>query len=773
MKRIILSILTIFVLSCFQFAHAAENLDFFMVTMDNYLTPDDYNITFLANNSGTEEITDFTVEWSINGGATNSYTFTGLQRSPSNSLYEYQIPTPLNIDSQNSYDIALWVSNINGVAISPQSGNQITHSIYGLSQTTEKKVLIEKLSATWCPNCPNATVVLEDLAAEYPENVIPAVVHKSSSDLSMPYSSDFENDLSVGYQPKGLLDRQEYPALTYVNSQSDIDFNSGVWESHLLRRLAYNKPVQLAANTTFDSSTRELTVDIDATFLAPLTGDYRFNAFIIENGIVSNQSGGGSNYVHDYIVRDMLGGVLGTDNSIAGTINDGSQFSHQYTYTVPSSYDADNMEVIVMVLKSGSTLLDKDILNSLEVGFNASAALDLETVSVVSCPGLPAAPGIDIFGNPVICPFESVLLGCPTSLPAGYSYQWQVNGADIAGATNSTFSADVAGDYSVYLTDGSGCNTENSTNIPITSGAPPSFNTSIDVNNLTVDFSAFVQGGIQGEQIYWAFGTGDSSFVFSPTYTFPSAGTYVVCVDVYNDCGSGGAICLLVEVGQSAKFSGKVYLEGPYDNNGTMDDALNQLVPTNHPYTGGNYNYAGAEFVTSVQSDVIDWILIEARTGSIGTSSPQTTLVERRAALLLADGTIADVNGTPGVGFNQLVFGESYYIVIRHRNHLDVISSTSIVADANMNYDFTTADTQAAGINQMKQMGDGSFALFAGDYNGDGTIQNTDADLWRLAPAINQTYSDTDGNLDRVVQNTDFDLWKLTGAKIGNVEIQF
>ncbi len=222
-----------------------------------------------------------------------------------------------------------------------------------------------------------------------------------------------------------------------------------------------------------------------------------------------------------------------------------------------------------------------------------------------------------------------------------------------------------------------------------------------------------------------------------------------------------------------AEVSLKVYLEGPYLNNGTMDARLGSLIPLNQPYNDAPYNYTGTETLTSVPPSMIDWVLVEARTGTPSLSgSRNTTTVETQAAILLASGAIVGTDGTP-LKFQNFTEGDDYYFCVRHRNHLDVLSATSITGAATMAFDFTTNSSKALGTAQLQTMADGKAAMFAGEYNVDGSIQNTDKDTWRVAPAILNDYNYNDGNLDGAVQVTDYDTWYPNRAKIGIAEINF
>ena len=69
---------------------------------------------------------------------------------------------------------------------------------------------------------------------------------------------------------------------------------------------------------------------------------------------------------------------------------------------------------------------------------------------------------------------------------------------------------------------------------------------------------------------------------------------------------------------------------------------------------------------------------------------------------LKSDGTIVDTDGTSPVQFTGLSAG-NYYIVIRHRNHLAIMSASAIpLSSSSALYDFTTAQSQAYTLEQIQ-----------------------------------------------------------------------
>ena len=215
-------------------------------------------------------------------------------------------------------------------------------------------------------------------------------------------------------------------------------------------------------------------------------------------------------------------------------------------------------------------------------------------------------------------------------------------------------------------------------------------------------------------------------------------------------------------------LSARILLEGAYDTNGMMRTDLTDLIPTVQPYNAAPWFYSGNESLSTIPNEMVDWVLVEARTGTPNLNgNPGTNVVGIRAAVLLENGNVVGTDGTSAVRFTNLVEGEDYYFAIRHRNHLPALTATPITASSSMSYDFTTSTSMAFGPEQQKTTLDGKAVLYAGDANSDNVIQVTDYDQWSADPAVLNAYETTDFNLDGVIQVTDYDQWFVNKAKLG------
>jgi len=117
-----------------------------------------------------------------------------------------------------------------------------------------------------------------------------------------------------------------------------------------------------------------------------------------------------------------------------------------------------------------------------------------------------------------------------------------------------------------------------------------------------------------------------------------------------------------------------IFIEGAYDEvNDIMRTTIKDeaKIPYEQPFIGLPWSYPGTESVSMIPENVVDWILVELR------NNIDTSIVEdSRAGFLLKDGKIVDLDGTSPLHFK--VNGDTYYIVVKHRNHLSVMSASDV-----------------------------------------------------------------------------------------------
>ena len=233
------------------------------------------------------------------------------------------------------------------------------------------------------------------------------------------------------------------------------------------------------------------------------------------------------------------------------------------------------------------------------------------------------------------------------------------------------------------------------------------------------------------------------------------------CNGLDDDCdGMVDEDCVLVAV--------KAFLEGPYNPaTGLMRDGLRAmgLVPTTEPYGGLGYVHVGGGgattppvvLATSGPDAIVDWVVLELRD-----KNDNTSVLHSRSALLQADGDVVDMDGSSPVDFP--LGPDDYYIALRHRNHLAVMTQNSLnLSGSSTVIDLTDGSTATYGTS-AQQVVASVYVLWAGDVTFDGDIKYTGAGNDRdpilqaiggsLATNTVSGYLPSDLNMDGTVKYT-------------------
>lgn len=210
----------------------------------------------------------------------------------------------------------------------------------------------------------------------------------------------------------------------------------------------------------------------------------------------------------------------------------------------------------------------------------------------------------------------------------------------------------------------------------------------------------------------------------------------------------------------------RIMLQGSYvaaRNEMNTNIIENNLLPTAQPFNTLPWNYSGTEIISNINdlpNTVTDWILVELR------NTTDSTILEQKAGLLHNNGFISDTDAQlNGIRFSTAKPCESYFIAVKPRNHLAVLTANPIDPTYNL-YDFTTAQSQAAGSEQQI-LNNGIYTLYAGDTYADGVINYTDYNIYAANSGQTNTYSIADITMDSDVTNNDFLKYKPNAKHIG------
>ncbi|NBO69164.1 MAG: hypothetical protein EBU66_01155 [Bacteroidetes bacterium] len=253
------------------------------------------------------------------------------------------------------------------------------------AQGPAKRVLLEQFTGAWCGWCVDGSVVIENLLAQYPNQLIAVKVHQGDGMEIPKVMADTLRPFVNGY-PSGAVDRMLF------SGQTTVAISRNAWPFYVGQQMAMTADVGVdISNVNFDPTTRKITADVTATFVKSVSGDLRINLIIVEdkvtgtgaaydqkNFISGNPSFVGHpyyskpavipGYEHRSVVRAYAGGVWGVKGIIPGVAQTGTPYTAKFSYTLPASYKADNVTLIGSVHKYGTASTAKQVLNANEVG---------------------------------------------------------------------------------------------------------------------------------------------------------------------------------------------------------------------------------------------------------------------------------------------------------------------------------------------------------------------------------------------------------------------
>lgn len=242
-----------------------------------------------------------------------------------------------------------------------------------------------------------------------------------------------------------------------------------------------------------------------------------------------------------------------------------------------------------------------------------------------------------------------------------------------------------------------------------------------------------ITGGADATNFTVDNSTGVLSFRARPDYDAPTDtdknNVYEVTISVTDNGGLSNTKTFQVSVTNNTADDGskvqvRALLQGAYNSSTQyLSSRLHELgyLPKTQPYNNAPFNYQGSETLSDlVQSNTaqdacVDWVLIDVR-------SNNNTIVATRAAILQSDGDIVDAQtGASTLHFSALPAG-NYYISVRHRNHLGVMTASPVALSTTVTLvDFTQTTTAVYG-EQTRYIANKQALLWAGDINGSNTL---------------------------------------------------
>ncbi len=227
----------------------------------------------------------------------------------------------------------------------------------------EQKIVITKIGATWCPNCgTQAWDNFDELNQDFADKAVILSIHPSSSSkLHSPESRDFSNNLPGAFgQPLFYVHRTKF-------STGAILANAGTAVTE-----AQNVSPIVNAGVSATVKNNSLEVKAKVKFFQEGNGDYYLSLFIVEDGVIEDQSNRGSDANHKKILRSsLMGGTFG--QVIAnGTIDANTEFTFTDSKTIDEEWNTENLEIAAIIWKKVGDTYEFENANSVDASLSTS-----------------------------------------------------------------------------------------------------------------------------------------------------------------------------------------------------------------------------------------------------------------------------------------------------------------------------------------------------------------------------------------------------------------
>lgn len=202
-----------------------------------------------------------------------------------------------------------------------------------------RQSLAMRFTATWCPNCPTMADALKKAMEQYPDRIVPMTIHGSDSDIKSENGDQLMKVFNIKYYPTGLVN-----TVAEVGNYSNVNYTiKGFTE--LAKEAVELLPSKTAIAAASAVSDNKLSLFFSLATKEALP--YSLHVYLLENGIVQYQSSGGSDYVHDHVVRCALTGLGGA--AIQGTENGETNYVLEYDIPASKFKNLDNAYVLAYV----------------------------------------------------------------------------------------------------------------------------------------------------------------------------------------------------------------------------------------------------------------------------------------------------------------------------------------------------------------------------------------------------------------------------------------
>lgn len=242
-------------------------------------------------------------------------------------------------------------------------GNNIFSQNYVSPEPADKNVILEEFTGVRCPNCPAGHTVAQSIITNNPGRAFAVAYHPYNSSYTEPYpgNPDFRRHFpdalyttpycgSSRFMPSAFINRRIWSDGERIQSRSN-------WVQYSNTIMSESSPVNVGLTSNYNSTTKELNITVEVYYTAHVSDIHSINVILTESGLVAQQAGGSTNYIHKHIFREVFTAQWGDTITEPTTL--GSYFTREYIFdNTTTAYDMSNCEIMAFIVNLNN---DEDI----------------------------------------------------------------------------------------------------------------------------------------------------------------------------------------------------------------------------------------------------------------------------------------------------------------------------------------------------------------------------------------------------------------------------
>lgn len=207
------------------------------------------------------------------------------------------------------------------------------------------RILLLQHTGTYCPNCPRLMSSLKELSEDKEYNGLyhHVAAHSYNEEGDAAYSTAAANlsqAFCSGYYPELTFN------LTTANTGTSTDVSS--IKENIDRLIKETADAGISASAALDGNI----ITVHAEIKAAKEGAYRIAAWLLEDGIESEQEGASESWqhIHNNAVRAMAGSSLNLRiyGEKTGTLSPGSKAGKTFIITMEEGWNAENCKILIL-----------------------------------------------------------------------------------------------------------------------------------------------------------------------------------------------------------------------------------------------------------------------------------------------------------------------------------------------------------------------------------------------------------------------------------------